>query len=1000
MPDTSHCTVQSFPTTPARTGRIVGVCVAAFALMALLPALCLASEKITALSDFDHGFGSWTTEGTAFGLTRVAGEPFGRRGAGEFFADSRFGGERATGVLRSPVFKCPDEIRFLANGWDLRDGTGGRNWYRLRLLDGTIIAQSRPPLCTGNFVEIRWQGWAHKGQDVRMEVVDNAADDSFAWLAIDRVLLVDIGPLVNAEASDLYAVGSTPGASIMEGAGVAFATWAGSPVYDNKEHAVPVGARVKDLYLLGCISTLDQGCPPWGAHTEFTRDFTQQQMIGDRAGELRIEYADGTKTVVPLVFGFTMWWDLPWRMNREPIASDPVAAAAFDASCRLKEVLTGDGASRYVLAVACRDKVVSRVVFVDSPAKAGCPAFWGLSVRTDAPAAGMVRLAHHAYDDAWLTAHRITPELLAEHGYEGPLKRLKSAIGMTDADMPARVARDIPKGFRGPDFRVTGGVFGDILTNAYYHTVHSAATKSIRKDGYIYCAPPDMPDYNAYNSIGTYQVISRGATSSWTRGYEYLRDLAAWGYSDEVTRAIDWADTCLDYYPKQCPLRMTWQGKTMPWPAHWTTMADHPEGTLSPGNNEIPGDENDGHALTMMMRYAQWRALGRDTAWLKPRWERAVTAAEWLCFVMDYTKQDVLYCESEGTCYGAGFDPKAQHPYDVYPHYEVFTNTLGAEALRQYAEMARALGDGEHARRWLSYAERIETAMLKRCTETHPVYGQVWRVHPNSIWPHFDERLAPVFELPYLKGFDKSRLSEDWLRVSRNSLKLQIGNPPDYQHGLGLGYGQGWVTPTAMLLDEMGTARPLLENLARYMYFPRHPYPFTGIEGIVVNEDGDFRVRNGTIGIDEGLFVTRVFRVMMGVDDTQAGVLSLMPRLPDGFPTISVAHHPFSIATGAGEVTGKVTYFMERAERAVSFRVKTDRAVPALRVRLGPFARKPQGWQLRVNGAMQDAAPFRSGDSWWVWADFGRDTRGGTCALSAPSWGSGAGVWPSSVPRG
>jgi len=59
----------------------------------------------------------------------------------------------------------------------------------------------------------------------------------------------------------------------------------------------------------------------------------------------------------------------------------------------------------------------------------------------------------------------------------------------------------------------------------------------------------------------------------------------------------------------------------MPWPGHWATTADHPESGIAPGNNEIPGDENDGHAMAMMMRYAQWRATGRDAAWLKPRWD-------------------------------------------------------------------------------------------------------------------------------------------------------------------------------------------------------------------------------------------------------------------------------------------------------------------------------------------------------------------------------------------
>ncbi len=941
-----------------------------------------AAETVRVLADFEDGLGGWTAEGDAFGVSAVEGDRWQRRGEGGFFADSLHRSEQATGILRSPEFPCPDEVRFLANGWDRRDGSGGRNFYRLRLSDGTAIAESGPPLCTGRFVPMRWQVTEHKGKPVRIEVVDGAADGSFAWLAIDAVELVDLGALVPADQSDLYAVGAQAEAGRVWGPGWSFATWPEPPRYDKATHAIALDCPVSEVYLLGHVSTFDRGCPPWPWHTDFTRDFTRQQMIGDQVGEVRIEYSDGTATVVPLIFGFTMWWDKPWRENREPIASREAARRAFEASCHLKEVTMADGGSRYVSAIACGGKTVRRVVFVDSPAKEGCPAFWGMSVRTDRPGEGMLRLAHHARDGEWLEAHRITGERLAGQGHLTALRALKSEIGMTDADLPETVAPDVPEGFRGPRMTLTGGVSGDILTNAYLHTTHSAASRSIREDGYIYCAPPDRPDYNAYDSIGTYQVISRGASSSWTRGYEYIRDLAAWGYVDEVTRAVDWADTCLYYYPRECELRYERDGEKVPWPAHWATMADHPEGTLRPGNNEIPGDENDGHALTMMMRYAAWVALGRDTDWLRARWQPAVNAAEWLCFVLDYTGQDVLYCESEGTCYGAGFDAKAERPYDAYPHYDIFTNVLGALALRQSADMAEALGEGERAARWRGYAARIEQGTRRRCVEEDPRYGTVWRVHPNSVWPQFDERLAPVFELPYYRGFDAGALDEEALRISRNSFRLQIGDPPDYHHGLGLGYGQGWITAAALLLDEMGAARPLLENLARYIYFPKHPHPFIATEGVVVNEDGDFRVLMGTVGIDEGLFVTRVFRVMMGVDDTRPEETVLLPRLPEGFSGIRVSDHPVVTVADGRTARASVSYSYRKSAGGAELTVSATAPIAHLRARLGPFGKAGRAARVTVNGAEREEAFVRSGEAWWVWVDLGREIRRATCRVT------------------
>jgi len=930
-----------------------------------------SAEDITVFADFEHGLGDWTTGGEAFGVSPRAGDRWGRFSEGEFFADSLAKAEHLTGVLRSPQFTCPDEVRFVTNGWDLRDGSGGRNFYRLLLGDGTIIAQSTPPLTTGGFREMRWRVTRWKGQPVRIEVVDGAADGSFAWLAIDHVRLVDLGPLVPADQTDLYAVRATD-ATPIEAAGLAFSPWPSPPDYTNGQYEIALGCRASELFLLGHVSTHDHGCAPWPEHNDFTRDFTRQQMIGDEIGKLRIEYADGSATEVPLIFGFTAWWDGPWRENQEPIRSNPEARAAFEASCHLRQVTLDDGALRFVSAIACEDKPITRVVLVDSPTKAGCPAFWGLSVRAKQPSPEMTPLPHHAYDDRWLSAHRISGRMLDDEAFRGPLAALKSRIGMSDVDLPTSVARNVPRGFRGPRFTLTGSVLADILTNAYSHTTHSAATASIREDGYIYCAPPNMPDYNAYDSIGTYQVISRGATSSWTRGYEYLRDLAAWGYVDVVTRAIDWADSKLWYYEKDCPARFTWQGEQRPWPAHWATMADHPPADTDPGQNEIPGDENDGHALTMMMRYSAWLSTGKDPAWLRQRWEPAIAAAEWLCFVLDYTGQDVLYCESEGTCYGLGFDRDAENPYDTYPHYDIFTNVLGCLALRQYAEMARSLGEPERAARWDGYAQRIETDLMRKCVDHDPTYGDVWRVHPNSIWPQFDERLTPVFELPYWLGLDAAKLPAEVLRISRNSLRMQIGNPPDYHHGLGLGYGQGWIAAAALLLDEMQTARPLLDNLARYMYFPKHPHPFTGIEGIVVNEDGDFRVRNGSIGIDEGLFVTRVFRVMMGIDDTDPAQTVLMPRLPEGYDSIRVADHPVLTGDPARPTVTRLSYTLRKRAEGMELTVSARDPLRSLRARLGPFEAPVQGATLTVNGQEQPTEWTRSGDSWWAWAELGK----------------------------
>jgi hypothetical protein len=182
-----------------------------------------------------------------------------------------------------------------------------------------------------------------------------------------------------------------------------------------------------------------------------------------------------------------------------------------------------------------------------------------------------------------------------------------------------------------------------------------------------------------------------------------------------------------------------------------------------------------------------------------------------------------------------------------------------------------------------------------------------------------------------------------------------------------MGYGQGFVTQAALLLDRMKDATAMLNWMARVIYDPQVP-SFITPEGAELDPSGRFICRTGDEGngVQEAEIV-KALRILIGVDDTQPHELRIYPRMPEGWTEMAVDSWPALVERGGKPEIARLRYDLRRNGGRMSLQLSADRRLDAVSVRVGPFRQKPQAADVTVNGRSPAGADVeQSGDSWWV----------------------------------
>lgn len=423
--------------------------------------------------------------------------------------------------------------------------------------------------------------------------------------------------------------------------------------------------------------------------------------------------------------------------------------------------------------------------------------------------------------------------------------------------------------------------------------------------------------------------------------------------------------------------------------------------------------EVDGNALVLLGLYNTWKRSGKSP-------ERAHQYLQALQPVIDWVKRELegcrhgylLPCQTE-----LAGNPNA--PYNVVEIYPNYAMKLALEGLREMAELA---GDAERERCLRQMHDKLDNAIREELTAgkkpTHTPKG-CWinglddrdgRVYDFSEW---DGTTWPVYhwtrQVPFILQSDlglmtvrndadepinlcsyaylkekmaESRFFYKYGFVSNTAWTGTSGRHDDTM----CGYGQGFMTQAALTADDVNTYSKLLEGVARLAYdgsvvkplaYEMNPWLMHecfSYENYEKGTDHTFgAMAEGRPGVmncpgDEGNLVqeaeiVKVFSLVAGVDDSQPDRLTIMPRIPWEWNSISVEELPFTTPDGTlGKVTYKMTH--DRSRRICRFVLQSSIPLQRLDVRVGPF---PPYLENLSGDLRQNYEVEQKENSTWIW---------------------------------
>lgn len=960
---------------------------------------------------------------------------------------SQFHGEEKTGKATSPVFTIATSLQSFylagADGTETGLNDGDNNYFAMRSHpDGKILKYASPP-GTHVLAPYQWNTFDLIGQEVYLELVDDnpqIRDDGYAWIALGNYQQVHPDFLHPVTVDNFYGITSSPNVEneVVESRSLPFFTSVDpSPPSLQGDASViqkiQIGVKADMLYLLGMVNHgWDGGVAHWGEHAELQEERDDQIYIGKEIGRVEVHYSDGEFDEIPLVMGSTAFFIAPWAHGpghaptsvREPFESRPDFNKLFNNTFRLKEDTTERRWDiHYYLPVRPRDKLVEEILVFNNDKVRGNPYISSVTVRADT-APGHARKLSRIVE-----ATDLEPTVILSESFEihGEAKEMADALYMCDEDIPESVELlPFPNGLDATRIRFQGGVEADMLTNVWTTNLALIDEKFPADKGVFYESVKDVgPWYGGYGGIGTWAPVGVywGEETAYGRSSDHYATLALRHINnrERLSNYVDYVDYWLYFFrdnhdPDKGPDNSELDIERYPEGAfpNWSFIISYPMilpyGEIDP----VPGtQETDGHGATMVGRWMAWRMMGaptdewleepRNHVWGHSRWQSTYDAAEFVCWYMDFTGQDVMFSEGETTGWAGGPEgsPHYQIPVGMseatgreeilwyYANsdkmYHVYPTWVCAVGLRGSAEIAEARGSNDLAARWRSYADRLRDGMYNELRDYHKG-GYVWDFSPVSIFPTRQESLVHAWFSIYYDGLDSKQWDSLLTPVTRNTLQRQLNQPYGHAPALSMGYGQGWLTKSALMLDAMDDAGPLVWNIARYSYDKNMDFvdEEKGIdwrrwkyiipEGTNILPDGRwYRIGDLSNGANQGPAM-HALEVCAGVDDTNPDTLKIIPRVPDPLTGIEVENHPVLIPEERGLTTKRIKYSYDRTEG--EFVLEADTILPNLSVRLGPFnihvadevynnISLPEGATKRVEAS----GTWKNKTAGWLWIE-------------------------------
>ena len=765
-----------------------------------------------------------------------------------------------------------------------------------------------------------------------------------------------------------------PGATILYRYGVPFIEEV-LPLQSRGSAEVQVGGQVDRIFLLGMTSAKKattkivsavgsaSTVPLYGWADP--RNMAVRAMIGDEIGRIRLNYADGTSQVFPLILGESVWYGQAFYDYQDPFATDVGLRHAFARALRLyppEPVRDGN----YVAVIKPKAAPLQSITVEDSPVKNGTVVITGITVES----ADTNRIS-----GATVLTPGIFPTDFAkfadeqslrsvgqnEKASQRQLKNLRQALYSSDESFKGPVPLKIPSGYTGPIVSFQGSLYAEILANAFYYNVQDILAK-IDETGMYHTSTKDAISWGGYCGFGTFRRnVGAYYGVAYTRDMgRSLQEITMLGFTNEAERCADWSLKMTRLFETRPSLKY----KGVVLPPHWGDLANSPRN---------PSFENDGQGLTTMFIYKLWQRLPDRNAWLRAHWTDVQGLGDWILWQFAHPE---ISGATNGLLHTTG-ESSNGNGYAPYP------DSACMNALRALADMADSIGKTNSARSWRTRAGLMQDAIGKGYLIHDPKYGPVWTLD-YANWSYDSSVLGPLIFLADYQGFAPQDENDDWRFIDEGTYRRLIDTFRPYQpfgfYGKAMGYGQGFVTQSALLLDRMHDATTMLDWDAKEIYDPRFNQfdHFVVSEGVQISPDGRYWYRFGDLGngVQEGETI-KTLRLVIGVDDTHPGPpsvgparegrLKFYPRMPYDWNEIAVEKYPVVFEDSGKMETAFLRYMLKRAGHRMELKMSADHDLGIVGMRLGPFEKRPKSSDVRVNGQPpSDAVILYSGDSWWV----------------------------------
>ena len=710
-----------------------------------------------------------------------------------------------------------------------------------------------------------------------------------------------------------------------------------------------VGVEAKRIFLLGMTET--QRPSAWSDPLSYAARY----FVGDNLGEIRLYYVDGSTQEFPLILGESVWFGLPFEQTQDPFPSDARLRDAFVRAIRLYPAAPVDDGD-YVAVIEPKAAPLERIEIVDNAAKKGSVVIAGITVETapDAMIAGATAIPANAFApefQKFVQENPLREQGTGEAESKQRLAELSAALYNTASEYKQPVAARIPTRYSGPQVTFKGTIDASILEDAFYANLQDMLDK-VDADGTFHTSTQNALAWSgdprsAGGEFGTYRKdVGVYYSQAWSRDLgRSLQELTELGYVDKASHTADFAMHSARSWSENPAL--TYKGS--PLPPHWSRVIDHPDFAQP--------FENDGHGLISLFIYKLWLRMPDRDAWLRAHWSDVKAAGDWIPWQLDHPQ---ISGAADGVLYTTG-ESAGGKGYSVYPDAVCMT------ALEALAQMADSVGETKSAERWRSTAEKMRKAIPARYLIDDPKYGRVWTLE-SAGWPNKSTVLGPLIFLADYKGFAPQDDNPAWRSANEGAYQRLIDTyKPLGFYGWAMGYGQGFVTQAALLLDRMKDVTPMLDWAAKEIYDPRIN-SFVVPEGEQLDPTGKYWYSTGDLGngVQEAEIV-KILRILVGIDDNEPQRVRIMPRMPFGWTEIAVEKYPVLIEREGKTETALLRYTLERMQGRMNLTISANQELGPVAMRLGPFANQPQASDVEVNGKHPaEAEVAKSGDSWWV----------------------------------